>query len=77
MALTAADKEKYKAAVGGAVKYLKEYQWDEARGKKDDSDFYGGAGYAGDKSRPDISNTAFFLQAEIHAAVDKNDPAYR
>ena len=28
-----------------------------------DSDYYGGAGYAGDKSRPDLSNTAFFLEA--------------
>src|SRR5207244_1167121 len=53
MALTAANKgDKYKAVIGNATKYLKEYQWDEARGKKDDSDYYGGAGYAGDKSRP-------------------------
>ena len=28
-----------------------------------DSDYYGGAGYDGDKSRPDLSNTAFFLEA--------------
>src|SRR5262249_44621311 len=35
MALTAANAEKYRAVTGNAVKYLKEYQWDEARGKKD------------------------------------------
>lgn len=78
MALTAANKEdKYKAVVGNAVKYLKDYQWDEARGKKDDSDYYGGAGYAGDKSRPDLSNTAFFLEALKAAGVSKDDPAFK
>ena len=35
MALTAANKaDKYKAVIGNAVKYLKEYQWDEARGQE-------------------------------------------
>ncbi|MBA4066174.1 MAG: hypothetical protein C0501_21160 [Isosphaera sp.] len=77
MALTAADPDKYKAVVAGAAKYLKEYQWDEARGKKEDSDFYGGAGYAGDKSRPDLSNTAFFLEALKDAGVSKDDPAFK
>src|SRR5262245_1839729 len=77
MALNAANKgDKYKAVIGNAAKYLKEYQWDESRGKKQDSDYYGGAGYAGDKSRPDLSNTAFFLEALKEAGVDKNDPAF-
>ena len=78
MALNAANKaDKYKTVIGNAVKYLKEYQWDESRGVKDDSDYYGGAGYAGDKSRPDLSNTAFFLEALKDAGVDKSDPAYK
>jgi squalene-hopene/tetraprenyl-beta-curcumene cyclase len=78
MALVAANKpDKYKTAIGNATKYLKEYQWDEARGKKDDSDYYGGAGYAGDKSRPDLSNTAFFLEALKTAGVAKDDPAFK
>jgi len=77
MAMTAADKEKYKSVVAGAVKYLKEYQWDESRGKNDKSDYYGGAGYAGDKSRPDLSNTAFFLEALKEAGIDKSDPTYQ
>jgi len=63
--------------IGNAVKYLKDYQWDEARGKKDDSDYYGGAGYAGDKSRPDLSNTAFFLEALKEAGVSRDDPSFR
>jgi squalene-hopene/tetraprenyl-beta-curcumene cyclase len=77
MALTAAGKEKYRAAIGNAAKYLKEYQWDEARGKTDESDYYGGAGYAGDKSRPDLSNTAFFLEALKDAGFDKDDPTFK
>jgi squalene-hopene/tetraprenyl-beta-curcumene cyclase len=78
MALNAADKgDKYKAAIKNAAKYLKEYQWDEGRGVKEASDYYGGAGYAGDKSRPDLSNTAFFLEALKEAGVPKDDPAFR
>src|SRR4051794_36160841 len=50
MALSAAGRaEKYRPVVGDAVKYLKAYQWDDARGKNADTDYYGGAGYAGDK----------------------------
>lgn len=78
LALDAANKgDKYKAVIGGAAKYLKEYQWDEERGKKMDSDYYGGAGYAGDKSRPDLSNTAFFLEALKAAGVSQDDPAFK
>jgi squalene-hopene/tetraprenyl-beta-curcumene cyclase len=78
MALDAANKgDKYKAAIKNATKYLKDYQWDETRGKNDDSDYYGGAGYAGDKSRPDLSNTAFFLEALKTAGVGKDDPAFK
>ena len=78
LALNAANKaDKYKVVIGNAAKYLKEYQWDEGRGKKDDSDYYGGAGYAGDKSRPDLSNTAFFLEALKEAGVSKDDKAFK
>ncbi len=78
LALTAAKRaDKYKAAIGNATKYLKEYQWDEGRGAKPDGDYYGGAGYAGDKSRPDLSNTAFFLEALKTAGVSKDDPAFK
>ena len=77
MALNAANKgDRYKAIIGSAAKYLKEYQWDDARGKDKDSDYYGGAGYAGDKSRPDLSNTAFFLEALKEAGNKQDDPAF-
>ena len=75
MALNAANRgDKYKNVIGNAAKYLKAYQWDESRGKKDDSDYYGGAGYAGDKSRPDLSNTAFFLEALKTAGMPQERP---
>ncbi|HEX4612800.1 MAG TPA: prenyltransferase/squalene oxidase repeat-containing protein [Urbifossiella sp.] len=78
MALSAAGRaEKYRPVVGDAVKYLRAYQWDDARGKTADTDYYGGAGYAGDKSRPDLSNTAFFLEALKAAGVPKDDPAFK
>lgn len=79
MALSAANKsEKYKAVLGNAAKYLKSYQWDEDTGNKQpDSDYYGGAGYAGGKSRPDLSNTAFFLEALKEAGTPKDDPAFK
>ena len=44
------------------------------RGKDKKSDFYGGAGYDS-KSRPDLSNTQFFVDALVEAGVPKNDPA--
>ena len=39
-------------------------------------DFYGGAGYDS-HSRPDLSNTQFFLDALVAAGVPKDDPAYK
>jgi squalene-hopene/tetraprenyl-beta-curcumene cyclase len=78
MALAEAGRaEKYRAVIGDAVKYLKGVQWDESRGKGPDSDYYGGAGYAGDNSRPDLSNTAFFLEALKSAGVAQTDPAFK
>ncbi|HZT81143.1 MAG TPA: prenyltransferase/squalene oxidase repeat-containing protein [Gemmataceae bacterium] len=76
MALVAADRDSYKAAIGDAQKFLKQLQWDEGEGKDPKSDFYGGAGYDS-KSRPDLSNTQFFLDALQAAGVDKNDPALK
>lgn len=76
LALTAADRESYKAVVANAAKFLKQLQWDEGEGKTKDSDFFGGAGYDS-KSRPDLSNTQFFIDAMIEAGVPKDDPALK
>jgi squalene-hopene/tetraprenyl-beta-curcumene cyclase len=75
MALQAANRaDKYKAVIGDAVKFLKKLQWDDGEGKKPEDDFFGGAGYDS-KSRPDLSNTQFFLDALKAAGVPADDPA--
>ncbi len=77
MALLAADRaDKYKAIVGDAVSFLKKLQWDEDEGKEPSDGFYGGAGYDS-KSRPDLSNTQFFLDALKSAGVPPDDPAFK
>ncbi len=79
LALNAANKgDKYKAVIGNAAKYLQaSTSGTRLAGRRTDSDYYGGAGYAGDKSRPDLSNTAFFLEALKEAGVPKDDPAFK
>jgi squalene-hopene/tetraprenyl-beta-curcumene cyclase len=77
MALTAANRaDRYKKVIGDAALFLKKLQWDEGEGKGPSSDFYGGAGYDS-KSRPDLSNTQFFLDALVAAGVPKDDPALK
>src|SRR5262249_54510403 len=77
MALVEAKRsDKYKGIIGDAVTFLKKLQWDEEEGKDKASDFYGGAGYDS-KSRPDLSNTQFFLDALKDAGIGKDDPALK
>ena len=77
LALHAADADKrYAAIVAAAAGYLKKLQWDEGEGKKPADAIYGGAGYGG-RSRPDLSNTQFFLDALVAAGTPKDDPAFQ
>src|SRR5947209_1198483 len=76
LALTAADRQSYKAVVADAAEFLRKLQWDEGEGKDKKSDFYGGAGYDS-KSRPDLSNTQLFLDALVEAGVPRDDPAFK
>jgi squalene-hopene/tetraprenyl-beta-curcumene cyclase len=76
LALTSADRDSYKAVVADAAKFLRGLQWDEGEGKSPKDDFYGGAGYDS-KSRPDLSNTQFFLDALVAAGIPKDDPAFK
>jgi squalene-hopene/tetraprenyl-beta-curcumene cyclase len=55
--------------------FLKTKQWDEAEGKGRDSAFYGGAGYGGNNSRPDLSNTSYFMEALRETGLPPDDPA--
>ena len=77
MALNAANRpDLYKKVVANASDFLRKLQWDEAEGKSAKDDFYGGAGYDS-KSRPDLSNTQFFLDALKAAGVAKEDAAFK
>ena len=77
MAFAAADRQgKYKRIVDEASRYLTGLQWDDAEGKPRSNNFYGGAGYDS-KSRPDLSNTQFFLDALKAAGLPKDDPAFQ
>ncbi|MBA3315564.1 MAG: terpene cyclase/mutase family protein [Planctomycetaceae bacterium] len=65
---------RYDDVIKGAEKFLKALQWDEAEGKEPSDPYYGGAGYGG-HSRPDLSNTSFFVEALREAGVKEDDPA--
>lgn len=76
MALKSSGSDKYKAVIADAAEFLKKLQWDEGEGKTQSDPFFGGAGYDS-KSRPDLSNTQFFLDALKAAGVSPDDPAYK
>lgn len=76
MALVEANRDTYKRVVNDATKFLKNLQWDDGEGKEKGNDFYGGAGYDS-KSRPDLSNTQFFIDALVEAGIPKDDPALK
>lgn len=67
---------KYKSLIAAADKYLRQQQWDEEEGKSKDDPAFGGAGY-GSKSRPDLSNTQFLLEALKAAGAKSDDPAFQ
>lgn len=77
MALAAAKRDaKYKPVIGAAADFLRKLQWDDGEGKTEKDDFFGGAGYDS-KSRPDLSNTQFFLDALKAAGAGADDPAIK
>ncbi len=53
---------------------LRDCQYTEARDSKPEDVMYGGAGY-GKNSRPDLSNTHFFVEAIKAAGAKDDDPA--
>jgi squalene-hopene/tetraprenyl-beta-curcumene cyclase len=77
MAMALTDKNgRYRPTIGRAADFLKQLQWDESEGKSPADAVYGGAGY-GAGSRPDLSNTSFFLDALVTAGVSRSDPAFK
>jgi len=77
LALKAAGRDQaYRPVIRNAAEFLKKLQWDDSEGKTAKEDYFGGAGYDS-KSRPDLSNTQFFLDALHEAGVPTGDPAYQ
>ncbi len=75
LALAACNKDgRFDTAIEGAEAFLKGLQWDESEGLTPADVNYGGAGY-GSKGRPDLSNTAFLIEALRNAGADADDPA--
>ncbi len=63
LCLEAANEDgKFDTILARAARFLKGEQFDEADGLDPSNTEYGGAGYGG-KSRPDLSNTAFLVEA--------------
>jgi squalene-hopene/tetraprenyl-beta-curcumene cyclase len=64
---------RYDAVIANAARFLKSLQ--SAGGDPKDVR-YGGVGYDG-RSRPDLSNTQYFVDALVAAGVPKDDPSMR
>jgi squalene-hopene/tetraprenyl-beta-curcumene cyclase len=67
-------KGRYDRTIKAGQEFLKSMQWDESEGKNRNDAFYGGAGYGGSNSRPDLSNTAFFVDALRETGLPADDP---
>jgi squalene-hopene/tetraprenyl-beta-curcumene cyclase len=65
---------RYDRLIKSAQTFLKTMQWDEGEGKGRDNAFFGGAGYGGNNSRPDLSNTAFMVEALHDTGLPADDP---
>jgi squalene-hopene/tetraprenyl-beta-curcumene cyclase len=66
--------KRYDRVIRAGQDFLKSMQWDESEGKSREDAFYGGAGYGGGNSRPDLSNTAFFMEALRDTGLPADDP---
>ena len=75
MCLKEANKDhRYTQMLRGAETFVRGYQWDETKGKDCSDSAYGGAGY-GKHKRPDLSNTAFLVDALKGCGASEDDPA--
>ena len=68
-------KEPYKELLAKADKFLRQHQYTEENNTKLEDPQYGGIGYGGGMTRPDLSNMQFFLDALKAAGAEDNDPA--
>lgn len=68
---------KYDKVIENAAKFVRNEQFDENKGLKPSDTNYGGAGYGGPKSRPDLSNTQFLIEALRASGAKPDDPALK
>lgn len=66
---------RYDALINGSQEFLKTSQYDGGEKKGPDDPYYGGLGYGGGNSRPDMSNTAFMMEALHDSGLPADDPA--
>ena len=66
---------RYDHVIKGSQEFLKSTQIDESEGKTRDDVSYGGLGYGGGNSRPDLSNTSFAIEALRDTGLSADDPA--
>jgi hypothetical protein len=65
---------RYDKILKAADAFIRKGQIDETKGKQKSDVSYGGIGYGG-RSRPDLSNTAFLVEALKSAGAKPDDPA--
>lgn len=80
MAFQEANKDgRYTSLIKEGQDFLRTSQFDEGEGTSRDNVYYGGAGYGaprnGKPSRPDLSNTAFMMEALRDSGLPADDPA--
>ena len=65
---------KYDQVLDRAEQFIRKGQWDQDEEVSEEDLRYGGAGY-GSKARPDLSNTAFMIEALKELGASEDDPA--
>lgn len=66
---------RFDVTIKSAQNFLKKIQWDESEDKRPEDPYYGGVGYGSRQSRPDLSNTAFMVEALRETGLPADDPA--
>ena len=76
LANKAAGDGRYDDVLKGAEKFARAAQFNETNGSKREDENFGGVGYGAEKStRPDLSNTQFFVEALREIGAEEDDQA--
>jgi len=67
---------RYDKIVANAESFVRKSQYNESNGVSRDDEYFGGVGYGNDSgTRPDLSNTQFFIEALREIGAEEDDPA--